>query len=84
MSLWLDTCKLPEYDALDKDIECDVLIMGGGLSGILTAFLLKQKGIDACIVESDRIASGTTGRTTGKVTIQHGLCYHNFLNQSLS
>ncbi|HOA32464.1 MAG: FAD-dependent oxidoreductase [Clostridia bacterium] len=81
MSLWLDTCKLPEYDALDKDIECDVLIMGGGLSGILTAFLLKQKGVDACIVESDRIASGTTGRTTGKVTIQHGLCYHNFLNQ---
>ena len=34
MSIWLDSCKLKIYEKLNKDINCDVCIVGGGITGI--------------------------------------------------
>lgn len=67
------TADLPEFDSLKNDINTDVLIIGGGITGILTALLLQQKGVDYILVEKDKICSGVTGNTTAKVTYQHSL-----------
>ena len=76
-SLWSDTIKLPEFETLQGDKKTDVLIIGGGICGILCAYLLKQSGIDCILVEGNRIASGITKNTTAKITSQHGLIYTN-------
>lgn len=78
-SLWLDTVKLPIFPQLKKDIQTDVLIIGGGIAGILTAYYLHQKGVKYILVEKDTICSHTTGNTTAKITYQHSLIYHKIL-----
>ena len=56
-----------------------MLIIGGGIAGILTAYLLHEKGVRYVLVEKGRICSGTTGNTTAKITFQHGLIYDKIL-----
>ena len=53
----------------------DVIIVGAGLAGILTAYYLTKKGKSVLILEEKEIASGQTERTTAKITSQHGLKY---------
>lgn len=71
-SIWMKD-KKKKYDKLNQNISCDVLIVGGGLSGLLSAYQLKEHAERLVLIESDEIASGATGRNTGKVTFQHGL-----------
>ena len=78
-SLWKATASLPEFPELVGDIRTDVLIIGGGIAGILTAYLLHEKGVRYVLVEKGRICSGTTGNTTAKITFQHGLIYDKIL-----
>lgn len=78
-SIWQNETKLPPFPKLRGNIRADVLIIGGGMAGLLTAYYLKQKGIDSVVVEKERIFSGTTAGTTAKITAQHGLCYQKFL-----
>lgn len=81
-SVWKDSTSLPKFNKLEGDKKTDVLIIGGGLCGILCAYFLKQKGIDYILVEGSRIASGTSGNTTAKITIQHGLIYNELIKKS--
>lgn len=74
-TLWSSTCSIKSRPALCSDIECDVLVVGGGLAGVLTAYFLKQSGIDAVVVEASSVCSGQTAKTTAKITSQHGACY---------
>ena len=78
-SIWTEDVELPRFHSLEGDIKTDVLIVGGGLAGILCAYMLDQKGIDYVLVEGKRIASGITQNTTAKITAQHGLMYHKLL-----
>lgn len=78
-SIWQKTAHLPVFDPLRGDKNTDVLIIGGGITGLLTAYFLKQAGVDCCVVEKGRICQGTTGHTTGKITAQHGLIYHKLV-----
>ena len=78
-SLWKATASLPEFPELVGDVRTDVLIIGGGIAGILTAYLLHEKGVRYVLVEKGRICSGTTGNTTAKITFQHGLIYDKIL-----
>ena len=80
-SLWHNTVTLPPFPRLERDLRTDVLIIGGGLTGILCAYLLAQEGIDYALVEAGRICGGTSGNTTAKITIQHGLIYHKLLRE---
>ena len=79
-SLWIDGVKLNEFNALDKDIKTDVLIIGGGLCGLLCAHFLQQCGVDYVLVEADKIARGTTENTTAKITVQHGIIYKKIID----
>ncbi|WP_298482533.1 FAD-dependent oxidoreductase [uncultured Ruminococcus sp.] len=78
-SIWHRNCEMPRFPALQGDIKADVLVIGGGIAGLLTAYLLGQKGVSAVLVEGDALCSGTTQNTTAKITVQHGLIYHNLL-----
>ena len=75
LSLWSATSDLPTFEDLKGDIKTDVLIIGGGLSGLLCANEFKNRGIDYTLVEADKICSGITKNTTAKITSQHGFIY---------
>ena len=81
-SLWQANTKLPEFPKLDRDTKTDVLIIGGGIAGILTAYFLHQNGVKYILMEKDRICSGTTQNTTAKITFQHGLVYQKILKSN--
>ncbi len=73
--LWNEGLQPPRFSALQEDIQTEVLIIGGGMAGLLCTYLLRQQGIPCALVEARRIGSGVTGRTTAKLTAQHGLIY---------
>jgi glycine/D-amino acid oxidase-like deaminating enzyme/nitrite reductase/ring-hydroxylating ferredoxin subunit len=74
-SLWTATSVATTYEPLPHDVEADVCVIGGGITGLTAALVLKQAGRTVALVEMDRIASGVTAYTTGKVTALHGLVY---------
>lgn len=74
-SLWSDGITLPSFEPLTRDINTDVLIIGGGITGILCAYLLAQRGVPYVLAEGRQICRGVTANTTAKITSQHGLCY---------
>ena len=60
-SYWIATTPDSNYPALPSDIRVDVAILGGGIVGITSAFLLKQAGVSVAVIEADRIIKGATG-----------------------
>ena len=74
-SLWADTAQLPSFSSLKQDVRTDVLIVGGGLAGLLCAYMLTQDGVNCLLIEADTICSGISRNTTAKLTSQHGLIY---------
>lgn len=80
-SLWSDGVIMPAFPQLKKDITTDALVIGGGIAGILCAYALKEAGVNTVLVEANTICSGNTGRTTAKITSQHGPIYHKLLRK---
>lgn len=78
-SVWQNDASLPEFPKLSGERSTDVLVIGGGLAGLLTAWELRQKGVDVMLVEKGRICSATTAHTTAKLTAQHGLIYQKLI-----
>lgn len=81
-SLWYENVVRPNFPTLKKDIKTGVLIIGGGIAGILTAYFLREKGVPYILVEKDKICGGTTGNTTAKITFQHGLVYNKIVRSN--
>lgn len=80
-SIWSKTEHLPEREQLSGNIAVDAAVIGGGMAGILTAYQLKRRGIEAVVLEAERVGSGQTRNTTAKITAQHGLIYDRLLRQ---
>lgn len=80
-SYWMASAVSDEYPALSEDIKVDVLIIGGGITGITCGLLLKKENLNVAIIEADRIARGTTGHTTAKITSLHNLIYDKIKTQ---
>ncbi len=81
LSAWSDTADLPSFEALNRDIKTDVLIIGGGMAGILCAYFLRNAGVPYVLAEANTICSGITKNTTAKITSQHGLIYDMLLRR---
>ncbi len=80
-SIWTETATLPCFPALKGDLKTDVLIIGGGITGLLCARKLQDAGIDCAVAEADTICSCITKDTTAKITAQHGLIYHKLIKK---
>ncbi|WP_455540139.1 FAD-dependent oxidoreductase [Terrisporobacter sp.] len=74
-SYWILSSENNTYETLNKDEKIDCLIVGSGIVGLTTAYLLAKENRDVIIVDADKVGWGTSGRNTGKVTSQHGLIY---------
>ncbi len=57
-----------EYPKLSRDLKVDVAVIGGGITGVTTAYLLKKAGLSVALLEKDRLGSGDTGCTTAHLT----------------
>ncbi len=57
----------------------DVIVIGAGMAGLLTAYFLTEQGKQVLVIEAAEVASGQTGRTTAKITSQHGLKYSKLI-----
>jgi glycine/D-amino acid oxidase-like deaminating enzyme/nitrite reductase/ring-hydroxylating ferredoxin subunit len=73
--LWLATAPGTSYPTLTSPRDADVAVLGGGIAGLTVALLLRKRGANVVLVESDRIGLGATSRSTVKVTASHGLRY---------
>lgn len=80
--LWIDTTPGTDYPPLAGSFgPVDVAVLGGGITGITTAALLRDAGLSVAVIEAGRIVSGVTGHTTAKITSQHGLIYKDLLSR---
>jgi glycine/D-amino acid oxidase-like deaminating enzyme/nitrite reductase/ring-hydroxylating ferredoxin subunit len=64
LSYWHDSVAIPDFPPLVSDGTFDVAIVGGGIAGLTTAYLLARQGKSVCVLESDKIGAGQTGQTT--------------------
>ncbi|MFS0751633.1 FAD-dependent oxidoreductase [Oceanobacillus sp. 1P07AA] len=77
--LWRKNVDLPKFDKLNESVKTDVCVVGGGITGITTAYLLAKEGVKVILIDADNILNGTTGHTTAKITEQHGLIYDELI-----
>ena len=80
-SLWLDGMDSSICPSLRKNIDVDVLIIGGGITGISTAYHLRNSNLRICLVEQDLIGHGVTSKTTGKLTYLQELVYSDLISK---
>lgn len=57
------------YPRLEGDAETSVLVVGGGITGLATAMMLREQGADVMVLEMDRVGLGTTGHSTGHLDV---------------
>lgn len=85
-SIWSEYSQEKKYEKLSKNIDCDILVVGGGMAGMLTAYYLQKQGKNVVLVEGNRIGSGMTANTTAVITAQHDtpykelICMHGIRN----
>lgn len=60
--------RVPVFPRLRGHIEAEVVVIGGGLTGCLTAYACAAAGIDVVLLEADRIGQGASGGAAGWIT----------------
>lgn len=74
-SYWNATAPASAFSALAGEIQADVAIVGGGIVGVTTARMLKDRGLTVALVEARRVGEEVTGKSTAKITSQHNIVY---------
>lgn len=70
-SYWQKTVKMPNYPKIEHDCSYDLVIIGGGMSGITLGYRLNNSNLKIALIESDTLGSKTSGHTTAKVSYLH-------------
>ena len=70
-SMWLDTAR-PEYPPLTGPVTCDLLVVGGGYTGLWTALRIKEldPGVDVTVLEADICGGGASGRNAAAAVLK--------------
>ena len=66
---WADSASSPVFETIDRDSDVDVVVIGGGITGLTTAYLLLSAGKSVALLERGRCASIDTGHTTAHMTM---------------
>lgn len=80
-SVWNSEADFRKREVLSKDIECDILVIGAGMAGLLTAYMLTKSGREVVVIDAKSTASGVTKNTTAKITSQHNLIYDSIIKE---
>ena len=79
-SLWQKDIIKNNFKTLNKDIDTDILIIGGGITGLTTAYNLLNKKYNITLLEADNFFNNTTCKSTGKLTYLQDLKYQDIYN----
>lgn len=77
---WLDRQRQEPFASVQGDLCLDVAIVGGGIAGLHAALGLRGSGLKVALLEARRIGLQATGRSTAKVTSQHGVKYEKLIS----
>ena len=66
---WIDSASFPTYPKIQRDERVDVVVVGGGITGLTAAYLLAKAGKSVALLERDRCARVDTGHTTAHLTM---------------
>ncbi len=80
-SYWILSTKSKTHNKLSENIRVNTLVVGAGIVGVTTAYLLAKQGVEVTIIDADKVGYGATGRNTGKITTQHGTIYSKIKNK---
>lgn len=72
-SIWTNETPTPARRPVAPGLRYEVLVVGGGLTGLVTALLLAEEGVECAVLEGRRIGAGTTGATTAKISLLQGI-----------
>jgi malic enzyme len=67
-SIWMATTNTPSQSRLKENIRTDICIVGAGIAGLTTAYLLGREGRSVVVLDDGLIGGGMTGRTTAHLT----------------
>jgi glycine/D-amino acid oxidase-like deaminating enzyme/nitrite reductase/ring-hydroxylating ferredoxin subunit len=77
----METTARTDFPALEGDMRVETAVVGGGIVGVTAALHCAEAGREVALLESDRVVEGVTGKTTAKVTAQHGIVYDELLEK---
>ena len=67
-SIWYGTFEVPTFPALGRDARAEVCVVGAGIAGLSTAYMLTKAGKKVIVVDDGTIGGGESGRTTAHLT----------------
>jgi len=68
ISIWMATAVVPEHSSLTENTHSDVCIVGAGIAGMTTAYLLAREGRSVIVLDDGRMGGGMTERTTAHLS----------------
>jgi len=80
-SVWTAAAPKTAYPSLADSMAAEVVVVGGGIVGLTSAYLLTRAGLSVVLVEARRIGRQVTGGSTAKITTQHSLIYHYLIER---
>src|SRR5689334_5206802 len=75
-SVWMATTDLPQFQPLTQDLRTNVCVVGAGIAGLTTAYLLARAGRAVVVIDDGPVGGGETGRTTAHITAALDDRYH--------
>jgi glycine/D-amino acid oxidase-like deaminating enzyme/nitrite reductase/ring-hydroxylating ferredoxin subunit len=80
-SVWIDTAEVAQFGPLKEDAKCDVCVVGAGIAGLTTAYLLAQAGKSVIVIDDGPICGGETQRTTAHLSNVIDDRYHTVISE---